>query len=271
MHTTRHDGRLADQLRPFKISYDVFTFGVSSVLLEVGNTKVLCTISLQPSVPSFLRGKGSGWLTAEYALLPNATHVRTVREGSTPQRNGRNVEISRFIGRVLRTVMDMRVLGEQTVYIDCDVLQADGGTRTACITAASLALQRAQVRWLEKRQISAPLMREAVMAVAVGVRAGQLLLDPDYAEDQSIDADFNIVVTETNNLIEIQGGAEKAPLSWHLFDQLRLLAIKGIEDIKTHIPQVEIPSFSANCGSGTDTKKSPFFSLKNRHSALTQS
>jgi ribonuclease PH len=273
MNKERNDGRAFDQLRDIKISYDVFTFGVSSVLFELGNTKILCTISLQPGVPSFLRGKGAGWLTAEYSLLPNATHVRTVRESSNAHRNGRMVEISRFISRVLRTVADLKVLGEQTVYVDCDVLQADGGTRTASIIAASLALQRAQIRWLENRQISSLLINEAVAAVSVGVIKDQLLLDPDYSEDQKIEADFNLVITASNKLIEIQGGAEKAPLSWELFDNIKQLAIKGMSDLQLQLPTITVPTFvpfGEQKQNSSEIKKLPFFSLKNRHPSAAQ-
>ena len=278
INRVRFNGRAHDQLRDIKISYDVFTFGVSSVLLELGNTKVLCTISLQPGVPSFLRGKGSGWLTAEYSLLPNATHTRTIRETASTQRvNGRTIEIARFIARVLRTVSNLKALGEQTVYVDCDVLQADGGTRTASIIAASIALQRAQVRWLEKKQISSFLVTESVAAVSIGVMKDNLLLDPDYQEDQKIEADFNVVITESNKLIEIQGGAEKVPLSWDMFDMIKLLAIKGVEDIKNHLSLEKmsperIPSdyvVNDSSDSKKDTKKIPFFSLKNRNGAAS--
>lgn len=227
----RSDGRACNQVRPIKITYDIFSFGASSVLFELANTKVLVTVSLQNGVPQFLRGKGIGWLTAEYALLPNATHVRTMRDGSSMQKNGRTIEISRFIGRVLRTVFDAKAIGEQTIYVDCDVLQADGGTRTAAITAASLALIRAQERWLQDRKISIPFMKDSIAAVSIGVTQEFLLVDPDYQEDQTIDADFNVVVTRSNKCIEVQGGAEKAPISWEQFEQIRLLAVDAIRDI----------------------------------------
>lgn len=227
----RSNGRTCNQVRPIKITYDVFSFGTSSVLFELANTKVLVTVSLQHGVPQFLRGKGVGWLTAEYALLPNATHVRTVRDASSVQKNGRTVEISRFIGRVLRTVFDAKAIGEQTIYVDCDVLQADGGTRTAAITAASLALIRAEERWLQDRKISTRFMKDSIAAVSVGVTQDVLLVDPDYQEDQTIDADFNVVVTRSNKCIEVQGGAEKTPISWEQFEQIRLLAVDAIRDI----------------------------------------
>lgn len=285
----RFGGRTHTHVRPIQITYDVFSFGASSVLFELGNTKVLVTVSLQQGVPQFLRGKGTGWLTAEYSLLPNATHVRTVRESSSTQKNGRTVEISRFIGRTLRTVFDSKAIGEQTIYVDCDVLQADGGTRTAAITAASLALLRAQERWLEERKISTACMKDSVAAVSVGVARDQLLLDPDYQEDQMLEADFNVVVTGSNKCIEVQGGAEKAPIAWDTFEQIRLLAIRGIEQLwqgiaaagtnkslsdaakKSHhahtTPTEELVHRDHHAQNTKE--KAPFFSLQNRKTTIT--
>lgn len=264
MNQLRYNGREYNQVRSVKITYDVFTAAAPSLLFELGKTKVLCTASIQPGVPSFLRGKGSGWLTAEYALLPHATHVRTIRESSNQKSNGRSVEISRLIGRVLRTVTNLDVFGEKTIYIDCDVLQADGGTRTACITAASLLLSYAQERWLKGRIITGQLVKERVAAVSVGVMKEQLLLDPDYSEDSQIDADFNVIITSSDCLIEMQGGAEKAALSWQQFNALCLLAAKGVKDF------FAMSENSSNFGAELTIKqdKVPFFSLKNRNSSV---
>jgi ribonuclease PH len=280
MPLERKSGRSTDSLRPIKISYDLFSYAPGSVLLELGDTKVLCTVSLQQGVPPFLRGKGKGgWLNAEYSLLPNATHVRTTRETSSTNRNGRTVEISRLISRVLRTVVDLSLLGEQTLFVDCDVLQADGGTRVASICAASLALEQAQTKLLASGAIKAVFLKESVAAVSVGVVRSEVLLDPDYVEDSTIDADFNIILTQSNRLIEIQGGAEKVPLSWDLFHQVQACAIKGVEQIfettKNMKYAVALSSkvddnggVFAQKNDSNQGAKAPFFSLKNRLSMV---
>lgn len=228
---SRSDGRSADQIRNFNITYNVIEHAAGSVLIELGKTKVLCAVTMQQNVPPFLRGKNTGWLTAEYAMLPAATASRTPRESTAMQRNGRSVEISRFIGRVLRTVTNIDALDERTITIDCDVLQADGGTRTASITGAYLALEQAQNVWLAQGIIAQPIVRDAVVAVSIGVMAEEVLLDPDFVEDSRMDADFNIVMTQSGNVIEIQGGAEKKSISWQLFDQVRERAQQGAQQL----------------------------------------
>jgi ribonuclease PH len=220
-----------NELRPLKVTYDVYLYTQGSVLFEIGGTKILCSVTLQNSVPHFLRGKRKGWLTAEYALLPAATPIRTVREVSANKRNGRTIEISRLIGRALRSIANLSVLGENTIFIDCDVLQADGGTRTACITAAYLALKSAQQRLMHEGVIDAPILTDEIASISVGMGTYGPLLDMDFAEDSSIYADYNFVMSRVGKIVEIQGSAEYAPISWNDFDELKNLALKGATDI----------------------------------------
>lgn len=227
----RHDGRSHDQLRPLRITPDVFEYASGSVLYEIGKTKVLCAVTLQQGVPPFLRNKKTGWLTAEYAMLPAATQVRTVRECSSVKRNGRSIEISRLIGRVLRTVVNLDLIGERTIVVDCDVQQADGGTRTASITGAFLALKMASDRWLASGLIEESIIRDEVAAVSVGIRDGVALLDVDYVEDSSLDVDVTMVLTKAGGLVEIQASAEKKPLDWRQFETVRSLAQSGVAEI----------------------------------------
>ena len=267
----REAGRACGQLRPLKATFDVFGYAASSVLFEVGATKVLCSVSLQQGVPPFLRGTNSGWLAAEYAMLPTATEVRTQRESATMKKSGRSVEISRLISRVLRCVVDLQKLGEKTIVIDCDVLQADGGTRTACISAANIALERAVAVWLANKQISQNILVDSVAAISAGVFQGHAILDPDFYEDSAIDCDFNFVFTRSGNIIEMQGTAEKSPISWQQFDHLKTLALNGTQQIFSFFdtlakPQIGSESLAnvdlTNCGSGK--KNAPLFSLANR-------
>ena len=227
----RSGQRAYDQLRPLRVSYDVYKYAASSTLFELGNTKILCSVTLQQGVPHFLRGKKTGWLTAEYSLLPAATPIRTVREVTANKRSGRTIEISRLIGRALRSVSRLDVLGEQTIFMDCDVLQADGGTRTACITAAYLALRAAQTRWLEERLITRDLLVDELAAVSVGVSDEMPILDLDFMEDSGTEADFNFILTRSQKVIEIQGSAERFPLSWDLYESMKVLAQKGVLDL----------------------------------------
>ena len=227
----RLGGRTYDHLRSLKVNYNVFGTKAGSVLFEMGNTKVLCTVTMQPGVPHFLKGSGTGWLTAEYAMLPTATAVRTQRESSSMKQNGRSVEISRLIGRVLRSVVALDQLGERTLTIDCDVLQADGGTRTACITGAYAALEDAVRYWMATKQLSQSILKEPIAAVSVGVLNDQALLDLDYSEDNIIDADFNFVITKSQKLIEVQGTSEKNPIAWDMFDELKRLALTGTQQL----------------------------------------
>ena len=227
----RKDGRQPDHLRIINVSFNTFGYAAGSVLFELGNTKVLCSVSLQNGVPHFLKGKKTGWLTAEYAMLPTSTMNRMVREISSMRRNGRSVEISRLIGRSLRTIVDLDILGERTIYIDCDVLQADGGTRTACITGACLALRAAVDYWLENRVIKETIITDTLAAVSVGVVNGVPLLDLNYQEDSNADADFNFVITKSNKIVEIQGASEGATVSWEQFERARELAVTGVREL----------------------------------------
>jgi len=227
----RSNQRSNDQLRPLHVSYDIFKYASGSTLFEMGNTKVLCSVTLQQGVPHFLRGKKSGWLTAEYSLLPASTPIRTVREVTANKRSGRTIEISRLIGRSLRAVANLAALGEQTIFMDCDVLQADGGTRTACITGAFLALKAAQTAWLGEGLLQEPLLIDELAAVSVGFAGSTPLLDLDFMEDSATEADFNFVLTKSGKLIEIQGSAERFPLTWDQYEDMRSLALKGVNEL----------------------------------------
>ena len=265
----RCNGRLAHQLRPVTITHNVFGYAPGSVLFELGNTKVLCSVSLQVGVPHFLKGKKEGWLTAEYALLPTATHVRCPRESAHAKRNDRAIEISRLIGRSLRAVVDLTSLGERTIVVDCDVLQADGSTRTAAITGAYIALEQAMHAWLERGDIAAPFITESVAAVSVGCSKGAVLLDLDYKEDSSLDADYNVVLTSTGKINEIQGTAEKAPIAWQHFDQMMMCAREGMVALFAIIQRENAPIIARQMDlSGQhekqNTPKISLFSLKAR-------
>ncbi|MCX5921963.1 MAG: ribonuclease PH [Candidatus Dependentiae bacterium] len=276
----RLGGRANDHLRSLKVSYNVFGAKAGSVLFELGNTKVLCSVTMQPGVPHFLKGTGTGWLTAEYAMLPTATAVRTQRESSAAKQNGRSVEISRLIGRALRSIIALDKLGERTLLIDCDVLQADGGTRTACITGAYFALEDAMKYWLSTKQLQQSILKDSIVAVSAGILQGHPILDLDYSEDSVIEADFNFVLTRSNALIEVQGTAEQQPVSWEHFDQLRLLAISGAEQLFAFFDAQQpsmtfVPSKVADdavppivIGHKSEQKKqrdgTPMFSLANR-------
>ncbi|MCM2328635.1 MAG: ribonuclease PH [Lysobacter sp.] len=227
----RLQDRPADQLRPVRITRGFTRHAEGSVLVEFGETRVLCTASVEEKVPGFLKGKGSGWVTAEYGMLPRATHTRGAREAASGKQSGRTQEIQRLVGRALRSVVDLPALGERQVTIDCDVLQADGGTRCASITGAMVALADA-VAWLKARGLVAgePL-RDFVAAVSVGIVGGVPCLDLDYAEDSSCDTDMNVVMTGSGGFVEVQGTAEGAPFSRAEMDALLALATKGIADI----------------------------------------
>lgn len=228
----RAHNRRNNELRPLKVVYDIYANAAGSTLFEIGKTKVLCSVILQHGVPHFLRGKGSGWLTAEYAMLPASTPIRSAREVSINKRNGRTVEISRLIGRSLRSVTNLQNLGEQTIFIDCDVLQADGSTRTACVTGAYLALKAAESRWIASGVINNPIILEELAAVSVGINLqGEALLDIDYVEDSAINADFNFVLTRSGKIVEMQGASEVTPISWESYEKLRMLALHGIDCI----------------------------------------
>lgn len=264
----RRDGRRNDQLRPVNTTYNVYEFAAGSVLFEFGKTKVLCAITVQNGVPAFLKGKGAGWLTAEYALLPASTNVRTQRESSLARKDGRSVEISRFIGRCFRSVVDLSAIGERTITIDCDVLQADGGTRTAAITGSFLALLKAQEVWFSSKLIHFPVIRDSIAAVSVGIVHGQPILDLDCQEDQLASADFNFVITQSDSIIEMQGGAECNPVTWEQFELIRDLARQGASELfalhgKPKNALIEpMQELKRNSEPAQHT---PFFSLKSRH------
>jgi ribonuclease PH len=226
--TLRPSGREAAQLRPVSLQRRYTKHAEGSVLVCFGETKVLCTASVEERVPGFLKGQGSGWVTAEYGMLPRSTHTRSDREAAKGKQSGRTQEIQRLIGRSLRAVTDLTSLGERTITIDCDVLQADGGTRTASITGACVALSDALQGLRRDRLISQNPLRESVAAISVGIWRGAAVLDLDYLEDSACDTDMNIVMTDSGGIVEVQGTAEGAPFSRDQFDQLLLLAAQGI-------------------------------------------
>ena len=225
----RQDGRGPAELRPTTLERDVLDYPEGSCLISVGRTRVLCTASLEEGVPPWLRGRGNGWLTAEYRMLPRATHTRTIRESSRGRLGGRTQEIQRLIGRSLRSVVDLKALGERTVWLDCDVLQADGGTRTASITGAMVALHDALYRNVE---IAARHpVREFVAATSAGVVGRFPVLDLSYGEDSAAEVDLNLVMTESGRFVEIQGTAEGEPFERELLDTLVDLGAAGIREL----------------------------------------
>jgi ribonuclease PH len=244
MSFVRTDGRAADELRPAKITPGFLPYAEGSVLIEMGNTRVVCAASLEDRVPPFLRSSGQGWLTAEYAMLPRATQTRTGREIGRGGPSGRTHEIQRLIGRSLRAVADMKVLGERTITIDCDVLQADGGTRTAAITGAFVALALANHQLLKIGKISRSFTTDQVAAVSVGIVGGTPLLDLKYDEDSRAEVDMNIVCTGDGRFIELQGTAEREPFSREQMDDLVALGELGIQELiglqKTVISQLQL-------------------------------
>ena len=228
---SRSGGRRADALRPLRFTRGYTSHAEGSVLVEMGETRVLCTASVEEGVPPFMKGRGEGWLTAEYGMLPRATHTRSRREASEGRQSGRTQEIQRLVGRSLRAVTDLAALGERTIKVDCDVLQADGGTRCASITGACVAVADA-IAWCRARGLVAtdPL-RDFVAAVSVGIVGGEPVLDLDYAEDSGCDTDMNVVMTGGGGFVELQGTAEGAPFSRAEVDALLALASGGIRDI----------------------------------------
>ena len=227
----RLDQRHNDQLRPITFTRQYTRYAEGAVLVEFGNTKVLCTASVLEKVPPHKRGSGEGWVTAEYGMLPRSTHTRSDREAARGKQSGRTQEIQRLIGRSLRTIVNLAQLGERTIHIDCDVLQADGGTRTASITGAYVALVDA-VNWLiAQGKITTSPLTDSVAAISVGIVAGVPMLDLDYIEDSSCDTDMNVVMTGKGGFIEIQGTAEGAPFSENELNKLLGLARAGIGDL----------------------------------------
>lgn len=229
--SARSGGRAPDQLRPVRLTRAFTRHAEGSVLVEFGDTRVLCTASVEEKVPPHQRGSGSGWVTAEYGMLPRATHTRGDREAARGKQSGRTQEIQRLIGRSLRAVFDLQALGERTIHLDCDVLQADGGTRTASITGAFVAAQDA-VNWLlaQGRLAQSPIT-DHVAAISVGMVGGTALLDLDYAEDVNCDTDMNVVMTGAGSFVEVQGTAEGVPFTRVEMDQLLALAAKGIGEL----------------------------------------
>ena len=224
-------GRAADVLRTVRITRGYTIHAEGSVLIEFGDTKVICTASIEEKVPGFLKGKGQGWLTAEYGMLPRSTHTRSDREAARGKQSGRTQEIQRLIGRSLRAVFDLKALGERTIHLDCDVLQADGGTRTAAITGAFVAAQDAVNKLLAEGRLAASPILRPVAAISVGIVAGVPMLDLEYIEDVDCDTDMNVVMTGAGHFVEVQGTAEGAAFTRKEMDELLRLAEKGIAEL----------------------------------------
>ena len=227
----RADGRAWDEIRPVRIILGFQSFAEGSAMIELGKTRVLCSVSVEERVPNFLKGSGTGWITAEYAMLPRSTTTRTPRDSSLGRVAGRNQEIQRIIGRSLRAVTDLTTLGERTLTIDCDVIQADGGTRTAAITGAYVALYQAMKTLVNMGVISSIPMKSAVAATSVGIVNSYMLLDLCYDEDCNAEVDFNVVMTSQGKFAEVQGTAEGKPFTKETIDSLLSLAGKGIQKL----------------------------------------
>ena len=227
----RSSTRAADELRPVRITRSYTMHAEGSVLIEFGNTKVLCTASVEEKVPGHKKGSGEGWVTAEYGMLPRATHTRSDREAARGKQSGRTQEIQRLIGRSMRAVFDLTQLGERTIHLDCDVIQADGGTRTAAITGAFVAAQDAVSQLIAQGKLSASPIRDHIAAISVGIVQGTPLLDLEYTEDSACDTDMNVVMTGSGHFVEVQGTAEGAAFSRQEMDALLALAEKGICDL----------------------------------------
>ncbi len=227
----RARGRGMNELRPVEIEAGTLRHAEGSALISAGDTQVLCAASVEVGVPRFLRGTGSGWVTAEYGMLPRATHTRSNREARQGRQSGRSQEIQRLIGRSLRAAMNLDALGEQTITVDCDVIQADGGTRTAAVTGGWVALAMA-IDWLQRGgALATDPLRTQVAAISVGISGGEALLDLDYTEDSQAEADFNVVQLGTGQLVEVQGTAERAPYSRRDLDRVLSLAEAGIRQL----------------------------------------
>jgi ribonuclease PH len=231
MRMPRHDGRRPDQLRPVSIEPDYLDHAEGSAMVRFGNTWVLCTVSMEDRVPPFLRGTGGGWVTAEYGMLPRSTNTRTEREAARGRQSGRSQEIQRLIGRALRSVTNLDLLGERSFLVDCDVIRADGGTRTASITGSCVALAQALQRLVKDGVVGSLPMSGLVGAVSVGVVEGQGALDLDYPEDSSAEVDFNVVMTDDGRFVEVQGTAEGAAFDRAMMDRLIDLAAGGIREL----------------------------------------
>jgi len=227
----RIDGRNMDQTRPVKITRNYLKHAEGSVLIEMGDTKVICTATIEERVPPFVKGTGKGWITSEYGMLPRSTEVRKPRESVRGKVDGRTMEIQRLIGRALRSIVDLQKLGEMTVYIDCDVIQADGGTRTASITGAFVALVDALNKLVVQEKLKAIPLNGYIAAVSVGIKDGEAILDLNYAEDSTCQVDMNLVMTDKGEFIEIQGTGEERPFTRTQMQELMALGEKGIMDL----------------------------------------
>jgi len=227
----RSDGRKPTQMRPLKITPSYIKTADGSVLIEMGDTKVICTAKLEERVPQFLRNSGKGWITAEYGMLPGSSQTRIGRESARGRVGGRTHEIQRLIGRSLRAIADLKSLGERTIWIDCDVIQADGGTRTASITGAYVALAQATRSWLHRGVIGADPIKDSVAAVSIGVVDGKIHLDLCYEEDSRADVDMNFVMTGSGKFIEVQGTAETSPFTKKQMERMAELAQQGIKEL----------------------------------------
>jgi ribonuclease PH len=236
----RSDGRANDELRPVKITRNIISHAEGSVLIEMGGTRVICTASIEDKVPQFLKDQGRGWVTAEYSMLPRSTHTRKPREAAMGKIGGRTYEIQRLIGRSLRAVVDMEALGERTVWVDCDVMQADGGTRTAAITGGFICLADALRHALECGMVQKKPILDYVAAVSVGVVGGRPVLDLCYEEDFEAEVDMNIVMTGGGKFVEVQGTAESRPFSPETLDELMKLARQGIGKL-VDLQRAELP------------------------------
>jgi ribonuclease PH len=228
----RHDGRRPDELRPLKITPGFMSSATGSALIEAGGTRVICTASAVEDVPRWLVGSGRGWVTAEYGMLPASTGERKQRDVSKGRADGRTVEIQRLIGRSIRGVVDFQALGERTIYIDCDVLEADGGTRCASITGGYVALELALKKLVEEGKLTSIPLTQSVAAVSCGIVNGTALLDLDYPEDSTAEVDMNVVMTGDGGLVEVQATAERTPLSRASLDEMLALAAAGIEQLR---------------------------------------
>ncbi len=227
----RRDGRKRDQVRPVKVTRDFIKHAEGSVLIEMGGTKVICTASVEEKVPTFLKDKKQGWVTAEYAMIPRATHERTQREASRGKQGGRTLEIQRLVGRALRSVVSMEGLGERTIWVDCDVIQADGGTRTASITGSFIALADAMA-WLKKKGlIKKRPLNDYLAAISIGKVAGEVMVDLAYEEDSAAQVDMNLVMTGRGGYVEVQGTAERTPFDKKEFDEFLTLGWQAIQDL----------------------------------------
>src|SRR5881398_3671266 len=230
---SRIDGRTSDQLRPVAFELGIAPYAGGSVLVAMGNTRVICGVTIEENVPRWMKEQGvtGGWLTAEYSMLPYSTQTRKPRDIARGRLDGRSTEIQRLIGRSLRAVVDLEKLGPRTMWIDCDVLQADGGTRTAAITGASLAVALACRKIAKDKKVDAPPIKKLVAAVSAGILDGQPIVDLNYEEDKAVTVDFNLVATEDGDFVEVQGSGEESTFAEHELDQMMTLARKGIADL----------------------------------------